>query len=248
MKSTVYWFIIVVCIFISCQSKTKEELADVDSAIVVSPGNELIAERQLNQFEPSGENHETYDRLFDLLSRNEFDSARAMLSEKAFDINAYERTFASLVQCFTTLLYRFSGSQYYGSTVKENDDAVEFLLQQGVDPNNLSTVTCEEGSSTDVTDTCNPIIGEMLIKAGSHYALNGLLECAAKARDVAKITELLDRGGDPSLALSVACELHDRALVQKLINAGVNKDDAFYWAVAHEDLELTRIMIEKGLA
>ena len=247
MQSKIYiLYVIVLISFFSCRTRLNEEQSNVDSTLAVPSNNQLTNEPESIPFENSSDDIETYDHLFELLTKNEFESARALINEKKLDINAYEQSLASMMRCFTTLLYRFSGSTFYSSTYKENVQAVEFLLQLGVDPNTLSTVTCEEGFSTDVTDTCNPEIGEMLIKAGSHYALNGLLDCAAKNKNLDKVNELLDRGGDPSLALSVACEIHNHELFEKLLNLGVNKDIAFYWAVAHEDLELARMMIEKG--
>jgi hypothetical protein len=254
MKVTAYLFLIYFFIAaFSCSTKKEaEQLSETNSTKPAEPENiepnlKPKQEPEPDPFEIAMANRETYDQIFELLSRNEIEAARKLINEKNFDINEHEMSPYSVTHCFTTMLYRFSGSQYmYSKVHEENLQAIEFLLQLGVDPNTLSTVTCEEGSSTDVTDTCNPEIGELLIKAGSRYALNGLLECAVNEKNLDRVIELLDREAEPSLALSLACETHNSELFQRLLNDGVNKNDALFWAVWHEDLPMTKTMIGKG--
>jgi hypothetical protein len=114
------------------------------------------------------------------------------------------------------------------------------LLLRGAKPDIAFTEACEKH------DPCDKIIAELLINAGSKYALDGLMKCAVNNKSIPEITDLLLRGAKPDYAFKVACEKHDQQLFLKLIQAGGNIDAALFWAAEYEDLSMVKEMLDKG--
>ena len=188
----------------------------------------------------------TYDLVYKELKEGNLEAANYDIRVEYLNINEYEQRKhddESLgLSGFRGLLWTFSN---------ESPDSlvVQLLLDLGVDPNLPGYTWLDELSSQYVheyTTSCNTGIAELLIKAGSKYALDGLMECAVNDKSITKISELLARGAKPDIAFKVACEKHDQQLFSKLIQAGGNIDVALLWAAEYEDLSMVKEMLDKG--
>jgi hypothetical protein len=244
MKKLTNLICIIFCMLISCSTKNQESTsAEADSVV------NTVAESTSPDQAPASDNSDdaTYNQLLSLLQAENLTFAETLINEKKFDINAYEAN-----------THKHSNGANYGGFVgllanfsqeKPNERVVQFLLKQKVDPNATGSTRLDEVrndySSYPVT-TCHKKIGELLIKAGSKYALNRLMECATSEKDIVQIKTLLVRGANPTPALALACEKHDAGLFSELIKAGADKNEALFWAVEFEDVGMAKVILAQG--
>lgn len=206
-----FLFLILIFPALNCSSPKNEETYKIDTSDVSSADSikillESNASAETARDEPSDYNkrYEIYNTLKDLLNEMNFELADKLIRENKVDLNEVH----SVVYCSTTLLFDFSSQK----------EVVEFLLSNGADPNSSSFISCEEGETIGYTTTCDEIIAELLIEAGSNYALDHLVECVGRDGDTQKIKALVARGA--------------------------NKDEALYWVVENEEIELARELVQ----
>jgi len=198
----------------------------------------------------------TYDQLCTLLEEGNFSAADELIKGENFDINDYEQRKHDDESWGRS---NFCGLLWTFSTDSPDSLVVQFLLNHGVDPNLTGCTWLDELSHDFIHEyptsqrqdnadhlICNTGIAELLIKAGSNYALNALMECAVNDKSIPKILELLARGAKPDVAIHVAFEVRDSQLFKKLMNAGGNIDEALFWATEYEDLSIVKEMLDKG--
>jgi ankyrin repeat protein len=238
-------FFLFIMFFFSCTSKNPGTKSDTTDTLAFIKNSESSVSSK-NQ--PTGPNPrvETYEKLSVLLKEENFSAAEKLISENHFDINVFEQKKHNDESrgdlWFDGLLWNYSKKN-------PNPLVVQFLLNHGVDPNLIGETWMDELTHRYVpeyTVTCDRKIAEMLINAGSKYALDGLMECAVNDKSIPEINDLLMRGAKPDIAFKAACEKHDLQLFSKLIQAGGNVDVALFWAVQYEDLNMAKEMVSKS--
>jgi len=238
MRINILLITILLIQFFSCTTNEQETKKQVINNIELHE-EEAITEEDSGNDEIKGKIDKDWDdtnyyKLYQLLNEGDFDEAEVLFNSISGDINAYERNSF----CNLTLLYQFTSGN-------ENAAAVSFLLKNSVDPNTPSAF-CEEGETIVYTSSCNESIAKLLIDAGSKYALDALMECAVRDKNMDKILKLLNRKANPSIALSVACKNHDLELFNKLLDLGADINQALYWATESEDMEMISLMLDRG--
>jgi len=223
--------LIAVC---SCSTKT-ETTGDADSipSLDSAYNQPVIDNQRVATDDPV---FDLYNRIVDLITQKDISTAKKLILENKAALLDFEKT-KTPVYMPGTFLYQFS----------DDEDIVEFLLEQGFDPNIATYFPGEEGSDRNEYPTpCNRQSAELLIEAGSQFALDGLMKCAVSEKDVSQIRNLLKRKADQLPAIPLACELQDHDLLRELIESGAGTNEALYWSVQNGDVEMIKELLGKG--
>jgi len=218
-------FILPYLLLAACGSKTSES---------ISTGTDSLANSEnattANKVPSSGEdaNDVVYEQIYNLLKEKKLAEADRLIKEKSFDITGYEERkhqdhiygFSSV---FMGLLWRFSGSSYQNFSKQEpNMEAIQFLLEHNINPNQPGFSWQPDIGPVvqKYVVTCDKKVADILIRGGSKYALDGLLECAGNEKDTVQLAKLVQAGADKNEALYWAAEMEAVSLVSSLIDKG----------------------------
>lgn len=259
--------LILIYILLSCSNEKKESgelneeaVDEIEEHLEIEAEAEPIAELESGfTYNPKLNEYELYELIADLLKKEDFNNASAMIeafnfSIKEFELSVNDELKAKADQAgfghFSTLLYRFTEEKNH-----PNEKIIDFLLENGADPNTPS------GSISELdytyypfyTTSCDKEVTDKLIEAGSKYALNAYLWCLVFYDEhkndpslANEISELISQGANPNLALSYAAHNGKTELFNQLLDNQASIDEALYWAVEYERMELVRKLVQNG--
>ena len=239
------FFLILFLAVIACSSKNESTAEETPEEYAGE-----IVESNLEDEENSIT--ELYDQLYEALKAKDFTTAEAIIMDNKVALVEYEEMHTN-TNCFWTHLWRFS---HGGWGNDQSLEVVDFLLNQGFNPNVSSVIGCEEGFSIGFTYSSDYEITERLIAAGSEYAMDGwiyeltglnsgkIMEGADN--DMVVLSGYLDQGADPNLGVIIACGLHEAELYSKCVSLGFDIDRALRFAIHFEDMSIVRDLISKG--
>ncbi|NJN41863.1 MAG: hypothetical protein HC811_06175 [Flammeovirgaceae bacterium] len=240
---------LLLLVLAACGSNS-ESTADETEAIPEEYAGEMVESSSENDEENSIA--KIYDQLYEKLQAKDFVAAEAIIKDNKEELFEYEEMHTTY-NCFWTHLWKFSHGGYGNDPSYE---VVDFLLNQGFNPNISSTIGCEEGFTIGFTYSSDYEITQRLIAAESEYAMDGWIYKLTGLKD-GKIMEgrdsdlvilynFLEQGADPNLGVIIACGLHDMEIYNKCLSLGIDVDMALRFAVHFEDLVIARDLIAKG--
>jgi ankyrin repeat protein len=258
--------VVFIYLLISCSNEKKnsgelneEAVDEIEEHFEIEAEAEAVDKLESGfTYNPNLSNEELYGLIGELLEKEDFGNASSLIEVFDFSIKDFEQKSIEQLKAtandygfgyFNTLLNKFSQIEH------PNQKVVDFLLKNGADPNTPSGSISELDYTfyPSYTTSCDKKTSEKLIKAGSKYALNGYLWCITNESiqddslsRAKEISELIAKGAEPNLALEFAAKNEDDNLFNHLLKFNADINQALYWAVEYERMELVQKLVKEG--